>query len=114
MEFGKSNVIQTVPKSTVEAMSVYSWPQSDCLLVSYNAAFECNEVDYKDEYGSELTNLFTKKHCSWGYPETFKRTLFMNLKKKNIMQCTIKCMMKRVLMVKTITVPVSTSSSSIG
>eukprot|EP01083_Nonionella_stella_P185573 677030_1 len=76
--------------------------------------FECKEVDYKDEYGSELTNLFTKKHCSWGYPETFKRTLFMNLKKKNIMQCTIKCMMKRVLMVKTITVPVSTSSSSIG
>ena len=74
--------------------------------------FECREVNYKDEYGSELTNIFNKKHSSWGYPETFKRNLLINLEKKNLTKLTIKCRMKRVLSVTIITMPIISGSSS--
>ena len=68
--------------------------------------FECKEVNYKDEYGSELTNIFNKKHSSWGLSETFKRNLLLKVSK-----LTIKCRMKRVLTVSIITMPLSPSSS---
>jgi len=74
--------------------------------------FECKEVNYRDEYGSELTNIFNKKHSSWGYPETFKRNLLMNLQKKNSTKLTIQCRMKKVLAVSIVSMSVPSPSST--
>jgi len=106
VKYGEGNVslflaVSKLPPLTVE------------LGIQYE--FECNEVNYKDEYGTEpeLINIFNKKHSSWGYPETFKHSLLLQLsQRQKCRKIVIQCVMKKVLSVAAVPVLLSSSKSS--